>query len=71
MAYFYDKEIAYTCGLGPTENGTVEVTIGYELDKEGDNESFSFEFKDSALTIKCTKELAAEIASAFASVAEA
>ena len=71
MAYAYDKDVAYTCGLGPDADGTVEVTIGYELDKEKDTENFSFVFGDSGLTVKCSKELAAEIASAFAAVAEA
>ena len=72
MAYCYDKNnLAYTCGMGPDEKGVVSVSIGYELDTEIDAESLSFSFTDSCLTIKCTKELAAEIASAFAAVAEA
>jgi hypothetical protein len=72
MAYYYDCEKGYTCGLGAAEGkNEVSVTIGYELDEANDTESFSFEFKDGALTVKCSKELAAEIASAFAAVAEA
>lgn len=71
MAFYYDCEKGYTCGFGATEDNEVSVTIGYELDEENGTESFSFEFKDGALTVRCSKELAAEIASAFASVAEA
>jgi hypothetical protein len=70
MAFYYDSDKGYTCGLGPDEEGNVSVTIGYELDEVNDKESFSFEFKDGALTVKCSKELAADIASAFAAVAE-
>lgn len=70
MSYNFTDYIAYTCGTGPDDAGDVSVTIGYEIDKEGEAENFSFEFKDSALTVRCSKELAAEIASAFAAVAE-
>ena len=71
MAFYYDSDKGYTCGLGADADGNVSVTIGYELDEEKDTESFSFEFKDGALTVRCSKELAADIASAFAAVAEA
>lgn len=70
MAFIYDKDKAYACGLGGNEDGSVSVTIGYECDVIADVETFSFEFKDSSLTVRCSKELAAEIASAFAAVAE-
>ena len=72
MAFYYDSEVAYTCGLGAAAgDDSVSVTIGYELDKETGNSTFAFEFVDGALTVRCSKALAAEIASAFASVAEA
>lgn len=81
--YTYDKDKAYTCGDIDID-GSARVTIGYEMGKScvkrdviaEENEddvygTFSFVFKDGALTIGCSKELAAEIASAFAAVAEA
>ena len=77
MSYYWDNSKAWTCGMGPDENGTVSVTIGHEYDFEameesGDySETFSFAFVDGALTIKCHAAMAKEIASAFAAVAEA
>jgi hypothetical protein len=84
MAYYtYNKDKAYTCG-GFDPDGGVTVTIGYEMGEacsevdcitreEEDNcyGTFVFAFRDGALTIGCSKELASEIASAFAAVAEA
>ena len=71
MAFIYDSDVAYTCGLGAADGeDAVSVSIGYELDQETGDASFAFEFVDGALTVRCSRALAAEIASAFASVAE-
>lgn len=69
MAFIYDPDVAYTCGFGSSDSDDVSVCIGHEVTEEG--ETFSFEFVDGALSIRCSRALAAEIASAFASVAEA
>ena len=71
MAFYYDCDMGYTCGMASEDGKDVSVTIGYELNEETGTESFAFEFVDGGLTVRCSKELAAEIASAFASVAEA
>jgi hypothetical protein len=70
MAFIYDPDVAYTCGFGATDDDSVSVSIGYELDAETGDASFAFEFVDGALTVRCSRALAVEIASAFASVAE-
>lgn len=71
MSFLYDPDVAYTCGMGAGPDGAVSVTIGHELDVDTDRETFAFAFESGGLTITCSRELAAEIASAFAAVAEA
>lgn len=67
MAYVYDDDVAYTCGGQPAE-GVVSVSIGYE--SNGDDQSFSFAYDHSSLTITCSKAMAAEIAATFFLMAE-
>jgi hypothetical protein len=67
MPYVYDDNIAYTCGDQP-DDGVVSVTIGYESD--GEDQNFSFTYDHRALTITCSKAMAAEIASTFSLMAE-